>query len=416
MQDIWLSIGIILLTLMLSAFFSGMEIAYVSSNKVQLEIEKKEGGLIGRILDKITKKPSKFIATMLVGNNIALVIYGFEAGKLMTHCLPDYFQNILWHTVFSTLIIVITAEFLPKVFFQIYANTLIKFFCLPSYFFFVLFSPISGAVIGLSDMLLHWFFKTKGDATQLSFSKIELLDYISEQMENVPDAQQVDSEVQIFQNALGFAQVKAREIMIPRPEITAIDINESIESLQALFISTKYSKILVFKENIDEITGYVHSFDLFKKPPNIRSILRPVVNIPETMYISNVMDILTKKHKSMAVVIDEYGGTSGILTLEDIVEELFGEIEDEHDKTLLKELQISDKEYVFSARLEVDYLNEKYGLQLPEAEGYETLGGLVMSIHESIPRKSQEVHYENFKFLIEEVTDNKILTIRVFVE
>lgn len=409
-----ISISIILVSLLLSAFFSGMEIAYVSSNKVYIEIEKKQGGFIGKILEKITQKPSKLIATMLVGNNIMLVIYGFESGRL----LADYFElnNLLWQTILSTIVIVITAEFLPKVFFQIYANTLLRTLCLPMYIFYIIFSPISNFVIWISDMLLSLFFKVKGDKSQFSFTKMELLDYISEQMENVQDTQKVDSEVQIFQNALNFSEVKAREIMRPRTEIAAVSIDESLENLRQLFIATKYSKILIYKDNIDEIIGYVHSFELFKKPKDIKSIIRPITNIPETILISKVLDILTKKHQSMAVVIDEYGGTSGILTLEDIVEELFGEIEDEHDKTMLKELQISEGEYVFSARLEIDYLNEKYKLELPESENYETLAGLIVDKHESIPERNQEVFFNGYRFLIEEVTDNKVLVVRVFID
>lgn len=411
-----ISVIIIAVSLLLSAFFSGMEIAYVSSNKVHIEIEKKQGGIVGNVLEKLTRKPSKFIATMLVGNNIALVLYGFEAGKVMTQTLPPYFQNIAWHTIFSTILIVITAEFLPKVFFQIYANKLIKNLCIPAYFFYVIFSPISNFVMWISDTMLRKLFKTSADEENLTFSKTELVDYISEQMENIPSEQSVDSEVQIFQNALEFSQVKAREIMIPRTEITAINVSESIENLKTLFIATKYSKILVFKDTIDEIIGYVHSFELFKNPKDIQSILRPVINIPETIYISKVLDILTKKHKTMAVVIDEYGGTSGILTLEDIVEELFGEIEDEHDKIMLKELQISETEFTFSARLEVEYLNEKYKLELPENENYETLGGLIVHHCEAIPQKGEIVSLENHNFVIEEVADNKIISVRIFVK
>lgn len=410
-----LSVTIVLVTLLLSAFFSGMEIAYVSSNKVHIEIQKKQGGVIGNTLERLTRKPSKFIATMLVGNNIMLVIYGSVAGSLIAELLSEYFNNILWKTILSTIVIVITAEFLPKVFFQIYANTLVKILCIPTYFFYLIFTPITSFVMWISDAILRIFFKTKGDNGHFTFSKTELVDYISEQMENIKDTQKVDSEVQIFQNALNFSGVKAREIMKPRTEITAINVEDSLEELKQLFITTKYSKILVFKENIDEIIGYVHSFELFKNPKSIQDMLRPVVNIPGTISIDKVLDILTKKHQSVAVVIDEYGGTSGILTLEDIVEELFGEIEDEHDKIILKELQISEREFVFSARLEIDYLNEKYKLELPESEYYETLGGLIVSHYASIPQRKEEVVIGNYRFFIEEVTDNKILTTRVFI-
>ena len=405
------SLIFITVLLLLSAFFSGMEIAYVSSNKVQLEIEKKEGGVIGNILEKLTRKPSKFIATMLVGNNITLVIYGIEMGKLVVAQLPPYFHNVLWQTIISTLVIVITGEFLPKVFFQIYSNTLLRALSPITYVFYLIFSPVSTFVIWLSDNILHVFFNTQGDVTRLTFSKEELESYISEQIENMPEDRQMDSEVQIFQNALGFSQVKAREIMRPRTEIVAINIDESVEALRDLFVSSNYSKVLVYQE----IIGYVHAFDLFKSPKTIREFLRPITFVPETIYISKLLDMLTKKHQSMAIVFDEYGGTSGLITLEDIVEELFGEIEDEHDQNFKKELQISDKEYVFSARLEVDYINEKYRLSLPESENYETLGGLVVAIHEAIPCKDEEVSIENYRFLVEEVADNKVITVRIFV-
>lgn len=409
------SLIVIVVSLILSAFFSGLEIAYVSSNKVHVEIEKKQGGFLAKILTKITRKPSKFIATMLVGNNISLVIYGFEMGRIMTIMLPPFFQNVAWHTIISTIIILLTAEFMPKVIFQIYANQLLKALAIPAYFFYWLFSPISNFIIWISDIVLRLFFKTKGDNTQLTFTKLELVDYISEQMENVHETEDVDAEVQMFQNALGFSEVKAREVMIPRTEVMAIDIEESTDELMKIFVSSGFSKILVYTESVDEIIGYVHSFDMFKKPESIRSVLRPVEYIPETMLINDVLNLLTHKHKSMAVVLDEYGGTSGIITLEDIVEELFGEIEDEHDVVTLLEEKISDEEYVFSARLEVDYINETYKLDLPESENYETLGGLVVSYNEDIPTKGERVSIPPFEFLIEEVSETKIQIVRLFV-
>lgn len=410
-----ISIIIILITLVLSAFFSGFEIAYVSSNKVHVEIQKKQGGFLADILTKITRKPSKLIATMLVGNNIALVIYGFEMGKVMTAMLPDFFQNVLWHTIISTIIILITAEFMPKVFFQIYANQLLKILVLPAYFFYVIFSPISNFIIWISDFILKTFFKTKGDNVPLAFTKLELVDYISEQMENLPEKKDVDAEIQIFQNALEFSGVKAREIMIPRTEIVAVDINEKLEDLVQKFVSSGFSKLLVYNENIDDIVGYVHTFDMFKKPKDIKSILMPIPYIPETMLINEVLNMLTRKRKSMAVVLDEYGGTSGMLTLEDIVEELFGEIEDEHDKDDFLEEKISDTEYIFSARLEVEYINETYKLSLPESEEYETLGGLIVAFNEGIPKQGETVSMPPFDFLIEECSETKIQTVRVSV-
>lgn len=411
---------IIIVSLVFSAFFSGMEIAYVSSNKIHIEIEKKQSGFLAKILTKLTAKPSKFIATMLIGNNIALVIYGFYMGALLMQWflqlhIENSFLNylitdlsLLTQTVISTLIILITAEFLPKVFFQIYSNLLLKVFAFPAYVFYMLFSVISDFVIWISDVVLKYFFKTDGDQIQLAFTKVELGNYISEQMESVEEDDEVDSEIQIFQNALEFSEVKSREVMIPRTELVAVEIHDSIKSLNELFTATGYSKILVYKDTIDDILGYVHSFDLFKNPSTIKSIIMPVEFVPETMLIKDVLNVLTKKRKSISVVLDEYGGTSGIMTIEDIVEELFGEIEDEHDTIELLEEKVSETEYNLSARLEVDYLNETYKFNLPENENYETLGGLIVNSTEEIPMQNEKVKIENFLFTILEVSNTKI--------
>jgi CBS domain containing-hemolysin-like protein len=400
---------VIALMLVLSAFFSGMEIAYVSSNKIHIEIEKKQNNFISGILHRITKRPSKFIATMLVGNNIALVVYGFYMGDLLIEYIPvEGFMGILVQTIISTVIILITAEFLPKVFFQIYANSLVKIFAIPAYLFYLLFSVISEFVIWISDVVLKVFFRTEGDTIQLTFSKIELGNYISEQMETAEKRDNIDSEVQIFQNALDFSEIKSREVMIPRTEMIAVDIHTSLKDLRKLFTDTGLSKILVFNDNVDDILGYVHSFDLFKKPESIKKILMPVVFVPETMLAKDVLNVLIKKCKSIAVVIDEYGGTSGIMTVEDIIEELFGEIEDEHDLVALVEEELGDNHYKFSARLEVDYLNDMYKLNLPESENYETLGGLIVNCTEEIPEQNEIVEIEDYIFKVIEVSSTKI--------
>lgn len=419
---------IIILSLLFSAFFSGMEIAFVSANRIHIEIEKKQEGFFAKILTWLTEKPSKFIATMLIGNNIALVVYGFFMGDMLMHWFQELLPtnseflnalltdfSLLSQTVISTVIILVTAEFLPKVLFQIYSNTLLKVFAIPAYFFYILFSAISWFVIKVSDFILRVFFKTEGDQAQLAFTKLELGDYITEQMETVEEEDEIDSEIQIFQNALEFSTVKAREVMVPRTEITAVEIDETPKNLTKLFSETGYSKILVFKESIDEIIGYVHSYELFKKPKTIKSILLPVEFVPETMLIQDILNVLTKKRKSMAVVLDEYGGTSGIMTVEDIVEELFGEIEDEHDSTDLHEEQLSENVYKFSARLEVDYINENYKLELPESEEYETLGGLIMSETGEIPELDSEIKTEDFTFRILEVSNTKIDLVSVHV-
>jgi len=415
------SIIIILLSLVFSAFFSGMEIAFISANKIHIEIEKKQEGFLAKVLNLLTKKPSKFIATMLIGNNIALVIYGIFMGDFLTEWLLEstagndsilftYLNDfsLLTQTIISTIVILLTAEFLPKVLFQIYSNTLLKVLALPAYIFYVLFSFISDFIITISDFILKAFFKTEGDEVQLAFSKIELGDYITEQMETVEEEDEVDSEIQIFQNALEFTAVKAREVMVPRTEITAVELHETPKNLTKLFSETGYSKILIFKDTVDNIIGYVHSYELFKKPKTIKSILRPVELVPETMLIHDILKVLTKKRKSIAVVLDEYGGTSGIMTVEDIVEELFGEIEDEHDSTDLIEEQLGDTSYKLSARLEVDYLNENYKFELPEGDEYETLGGLIVNETGEIPEQDAEITIENFRFTVLEVSSNKI--------
>jgi len=412
---------IIIISLILSAFFSGMEIAFVSANRIHIEIEKKQEGILAAVLNKLTASPSKFIATMLIGNNIALVVYGLFMGDLLMQwfqkvlpsdslliqaLLTDF--NLLTQTLISTVIILLTAEFMPKVLFQIYANTLVKALAIPAYFFYVLFWPLSQFVMHISDFILKVFFKTEGDQVQFAFTKIELGDYITEQMETVEQRDEMDSEIQIFQNALEFSEVKAREVMVPRTEITAVELHETPKNLTKLFTETGYSKILVFKDTIDNIIGYVHSYELFKKPKTVKSILLPVEFVPETMLIQNILDILTRKRKSMAVVLDEYGGTSGILTVEDIIEELFGEIEDEHDSTDLFEEQLSENTYKFSARQEVDYLNEQYRLELPESDEYGTLGGMIVNETGEIPKQDAEIRIGKFRFRILEVSNTKI--------
>ncbi|AOW22039.1 hemolysin [Urechidicola croceus] len=394
-----------------------MEIAFVSANKMHIELEKKREGFVAKILTKLTQKSSKFITTMLVGNNIALVVYSFFMGDFIVQLLPMENWNQFWilviQTIISTVIILITAEFLPKAIFRIYANEFMKIFAIPAYIFYILFHYLSEVITSVSDFLLRIFFNTTSDIEQTEFSKAELESYISEQLEKTDDNHEVDSEIQIFQNALEFNDVKAREVMIPRTEILAVDIRESINNTRNLFIETGYSKIIVYKNSLDDILGYVHAFEMFKKPKSLRSILMPVEFIPESMMINDVLNVLTKKKKSITIVLDEYGGTSGMMTVEDIVEELFGEIEDEHDSIELNEVKINEKEFEFSARLEVDYINEKYNLELPEDEGYETLGGLIVYHSENIPEEGEIIEYENYQFIILKASSAKIEEIRL---
>jgi CBS domain containing-hemolysin-like protein len=417
-----MELTIIVVCLLLSAFFSGMEIAYVSSNKVYLSIEKRQQNFNASILNKLTEKPSQFITAMLVGNNAVLVVYGIYSGDLIINWLEGYFNltaflGLLLQTLISTAIILVTAEFLPKVFFQIYANSFIKFFAVPTYFFYQLFFWPTKFIIWISDIILRKFFKTSGDQIQDYFSKVELGNYITEQMNNVSHENEIDSEIQIFQNALEFSNLKARDIMTPRTEISGVEILDSITELKNTFIKTGYSKLLIYQNSIDDILGYVHSFELFNKPKTIKNIMIPVEYIPETIFIKDALDLLTKKRKSIAVVLDEYGGTSGIITIEDIIEQLFGEIEDEHDleETLIDE-KLEENTYLFSARLDVEFLNEKYNLQIPESDSYSTLGGFIVNYTKEIPSNEEKISIENFEIIIHSASNKKIELVRFSIK
>jgi CBS domain containing-hemolysin-like protein len=389
-----------------------MEIAFVSANKLHIELEKKRKGFIPNILRKLTKNSSKFITTMLVGNNISLVLYSYFMGKVIV----EYYgiNSILIQTVISTILILVTAEFLPKAIFRVYANETLKILALPAYFFYVLLYVFSFIINGISDFFLKFIFRTDKDAQQTVFSKEELGNYITEQLEFGNDSEEeIDSEIQIFQNALEFQKVKAREIMVPRTEILAIEIHEKVSKLSESFINSGFSKILVYKTSLDDIIGHVNAFELFKKPKTIKSILLPVEIVPESMMINDVLNSLMKKRKSIAVVVDEYGGTSGMITVEDVVEELFGEIEDEHDVQELTDERITEIEFKFSARLEIDYLNEEYNLNIPKEEAYETLGGFIIDHTENIPEKGEVLEILGYEITILGVSSSKIEEIRL---
>ena len=407
--------AVIVFCLIMSAFFSGMEIAFISCNRVFLEIEKNKKGIIGKVLKYLTSKPSKFITAMLVGNNFCLVIYGIFMGDKIVEILFSDLKtgplplNILFiQTLISTFIILITAEFLPKVFFQLYANQMVKFFALPSSFFYTLFMPISFLILRVTDNFLRFFSNSKSEKIQLTFSKNELGEYIEEQVEAVENKDQLDSEIEFFQNALEFSETKAREVMIPRAEIIGINKSERIIELSSLFKSTGYSKIPVYDENIDDIIGFVHAFEMLKKPNSISEILLPIEYVHEPNLITDVLKKLTRKRKTIAVVLDEYGGTAGLLTVEDIIEELFGEIEDEYDIIEHYEKKINDNSFELSARLEIDYLIRKYKLDLPQDENYETLGGLIFHMTGEIPKKDTTLSINNLEIKVVSVLSNKI--------
>ena len=407
--------AVIIVCLIMSAFFSGMEIAFISCNRVFLEIEKNKKGIIGKVLKYLTSRPSKFITAMLVGNNFCLVIYGIFMGDKIVEILFSDLKtgplplNILFiQTLISTFIILITAEFLPKVFFQLYANQMVKYFALPSSFFYTLFMPISFLILRITDNFLKFFSNSKSEKIQLTFSKNELGEYIEEQVEAVENKDQLDSEIEFFQNALEFSETKAREVMIPRAEIIGINKSERIIELSSLFKSTGYSKIPVYDENIDDIIGFVHAFEMLKKPNSISEILLPIEYVHEPNLITDVLKKLTRKRKTIAVVLDEYGGTAGLLTVEDIIEELFGEIEDEYDIIEHYEKKINDNSFELSARLEIDYLIRKYKLDLPQDENYETLGGLIFHMTGEIPKKDTTLSINNLEIKVVSVLSNKI--------
>ncbi len=404
---------IILLSLLCSAFFSGMEIAYVSSNRLNLEIEKKQKGLIPKILSIITKDPSRFISTMLIGNSFALVIYGLFMGQFIIDYLSFLFSPsmneltvLLLQTIISTLLILIAAEFIPKVLFQIYSNFSMKIFSIPAYIFYIILYPITGLVIIISNFILKTFFKVNTDESEFSFSKVELENYIENEIDKSDN--NLDSEIEIFQNALELSEIKARDVMVPRAEIIALENTSNIIDAKKLFVETGFSKIPIYRNSIDNIVGYIHSFDFLKKPQNINEFILPVVFVPEPMLVNDVLEKLTRESKSIAVVIDEYGGTSGIITVEDIVEELFGEIEDEHDNYDLHEKKISEGIYEFSSRLEIEYLNKSYSLDLPESESYDTLGGLIVFNKEEIPKVGDEVLINGYSIQIIHASSSKI--------
>ena len=401
---------LILICLLLSAFFSGMEIAFVSANKLKVELDKQSGRTYSRLLEGVLQSPAKFIATMLVGNNIALVVYGVMMAKLLEPTIDQYTQSsflvLLIQTIISTLIILVTAEFFPKALFRINPNQFLKVFALPLFLFYYLLWPIVRVTIFMSKIGLK-IIGAPLEEEDAVFRKVDLEEYLKSSSKD----EQEDVEVQMLQNALDFSNVKVRECMVPRTEIVAVDFSQSIEDLSRVFVETKLSKVLIFKENIDHIIGYAHSIEMFKNPTSIRSILLPIPIVPESMLANELMETFTKERKAVAVVVDEFGGTSGMVTIEDVMEEIFGEIEDEHDEEQLTEEVFSDGELRLSARLEVDYLNEKYNLDLPESESYETLGGLLVENFECIPNEGAEINIGNYTFTAEQVTETRIKTV-----
>jgi len=404
----------IIISVFFSAFFSGMEIAYISSNKLKIELYRKEGSFNSKIISFLSSYPGQYIVTMLIGNNIALVIYGIFMAILLEpliYTLTEYDVNILiLQTIISTLIILLTAEFLPKTLFRINPNSFLKVFAIPALLFFIIFYPVSKITIYISNFILGTFFKVKTGEKQenIVFGKVDIDNLMSEKRAEQKIKKNEDLDFRIFQNALDFSEVKLRECIVPRTEIIAVKNDSGIEDLQQKFIETGLSKIFVFKESIDQIIGYIHMKDLFNNPDNIESNIIDVSIVPETMPANKLLEMFAKEKKNIAVVVDEFGGTSGIVTIEDILEEIFGEIEDEHDTSELTEQKINEHEYIFSGRLEVDYLNEKYNFNLPKHDEYETLAGLILHFYESIPKPKEHIVTGLFEFRVLEVSETRI--------
>ncbi len=406
----------ICIALLFSAFFSGMEIAFVTANKLRIEVDKNKDLLPARLLSGFLRKPGRFIAALLLGNNIALVVYGIYISVLLREPLLSILPEgsgegallLLSQTIISTLIILFIAEFIPKVLFRINPNKILNIFALPLFLFYILFYPVIFLFIGISEFLLRYVFKARITRPEYSFGVIDLDHYLNESATTEIEDSDDYQEIQMFQNARDLGNIKLRECMIPRNEIVALSKSESIETLTSLFVESGHSKILIYQDSIDNIIGYSHSYDLFKKPGNIPQITKPVMIVPETMPASKLLNMFMTERKSVALVVDEFGGTAGMLTIEDIIEEIFGEIDDEYDVEDFSETRISDNEFLFSARLEIDYLNQKYKFDLPVSDDYETLAGLILSHHEEIPAVNDEIRVNNFLFVITRATDNRI--------
>lgn len=414
-----MSLTIVIITLLLSAFFSGIEIAFVTSNKLKLELDKTSGSFVSNILSVFSKDESNFIATMLVGNNIALVIFSLSMTDLLSPHLEFIKSDmllLLLQTIISTIIVLVSAEFIPKAIFRINPNYMLKFFSLPLLIFFYLLYPVVFIMIVISEFVLKYIFRLQTEQVNQVFSKVDLDEYLESLTQNITGEKPQNTEVEMLQNVLELSNIKVRECMVPRTDVSAINIKSSIKELIDLFVHTKFTKIPVFKDNIDNIIGYVHSSDLFKKPLTIRSIMLPIPIVTESLPANEMLNTFINKNKSIALVVDEFGGTSGLVTIEDVTEEIVGDIEDEHDNDDNIDEKISEKEFLFSARIEVDQINNKYNLNLPESEEYETIAGLFLSLYEDIPEKGERIDFDDKTILIDSVDEKSIKLIRIFVE
>jgi putative hemolysin len=416
-------ITIIVICLIFSALFSGLEIAFVSADKLQIELQGKRGQVSGIILSKFINEPSSFISTTLVGNNIALVVYGIFMANLMepiiSNLLPVFLDSdatvLVLQTVLATVIVLFTAEFTPKSIFLLNPNWLLTIFAPFIWIFYYIMWPLIFLVIGLSKIMITKVLNLEYSEDKPVFGLTDLTNYIRNNLMQATQAEKIDVDPRIFSNALEFKTVKVRECMVPRTELEAVDIEDGIDELKEAFIRSGHSKILVYKDSIDDIIGFCHSLEIFKKPKDINSIINPIIIVPETMLANELLIQFITEHKSIALVVDEFGGTSGVVTIEDIIEEIFGDIQDEHDLEEWVEQKIDDNTWLLSARHEIDYLNEKYGWDFPKGE-YDTLGGFILSITENIPNTQEVVEYPPFTFTIVSMQDNRIDIVKLSSE
>ena len=405
-------------TLLFSAFFSGVEIAFISANKLKLELDKNTGKFPANIITYFSKNESDFITTMLVGNNIALVVYGIVMTQIITPQITDYFNSdfslLMVQTIITTLIVLVTAEFLPKAIFRIYPNQILRMFSIPIWLFFVFFRPVALLMLFLSKLVLKYLLGQKREDGKQVFGKTDLDEYLS----NVKSAEGVEDsrvEVEMLQNVLDLTDKKLRECMIPRTKLVAMDISSPINEIKNRFIATKLSKILIFKGNIDKVIGYIHSSDLFRNPQNVRSILLPIPFVPESMSVMQLLNQFIESNKGVALVVDEFGGTSGMLTIEDVTEEIVGEIVDEHDVEEITDKKLAKNKYQLFAGLDIELVNKKYNLTLPESDKYETIAGLILHHLAEIPQKNDVVELEEFQFTIIKVNYTTIQEVQLNV-
>ena len=403
----------ILLAIFFSALFSGLEMAYLSINKLHVELERQKGRLAYKSLGYLVDRPAPFIAAILVGNNVALVLYGNYMHRWMEPVFTSWgaweYLILLIETSISTIVILVLAEFLPKAVFRQNAEGLMSWLSIPAFVLYWVLRVPSALMLGISQFFLQYVFRLELAEETNAFGRVELDHFIRERVSyNLEGESDVDPELEIFKNALEFPETKAREFMIPRTEIEGVEVQTTPEKVREIFIHSGYSKLLVYEENIDKIIGYVHAFELFKKPENIQRVLRPLSFIPESMRADEILNLFTREKRNISIVLDEHGGTSGMITLEDVIEEIFGEIEDEHDSDALLEKKLADGEWLFSARLELSDLNEKWDLDLPESENYNTLGGYLLDLYESIPEKGTVIRTDQFLFVVQKTKSNRL--------